>query len=316
MRKIFILAIVGVLILPSSAFSFWIWSPKTGKWTNPKYAPKSSPAQQLEWALGFYNEKNFKQAKLEFQKLLKHYPRAKEAAEAQYYLGLILREQGSLYAAYEALQKVIDKYPFSPRINEIIEQELKIAQRFIEGHRRKFAGVALPVENPAIEVLQRVIENSTYGVLAPIAQYKLGLVLKAEDRFFEAQEAFEKVVSNYSDSEWLEPARFQIARCQAQTSLGSDYDQVATAQAKKKFEEFLKTHPDAQLSKEAENFIEELQQKEAEGLYNTAVFYGKQKAYNAARVYYEAIIKDYSDTDWSAKALVQIENMEKEDEKH
>ena len=83
------------------------------------------------------------------------------------------------------------------------------------GHKRKALGVPLPVENPAIEIFSKVVENSTYGPLAPAAQYKLGLVLKWLLRYYEAEEAFNKVVSSYPDSEWAGAAKFKIASCRA-----------------------------------------------------------------------------------------------------
>jgi TolA-binding protein len=221
--------LLGLFISPAHAY--WIWTPKTGKWVNPKHDVKPTPKEQFEWAKSFYDSKQYDGAKREFSKLLKKYPKSFEASESQYYLGLIEEEQGKLYEAYLAYQKVIDKYPFSERIQEIIRREYEIAEGFMSGEKRKALGMALPVENPAIEIFTKVIENSTYGPLAPKAQYKLGLVLKSLMRYYEAEEAFSKVISNYPDSEWVEPARFQIAACRAAMSQGPDYDQGAMREA-------------------------------------------------------------------------------------
>ena len=122
MRKIIFLFIVSLLVIASPAYSFWIWSPKTGKWVNPKSAVKPTPAEQLNYALRFYNEGKLKQARTEFNRLIKHYSKSEQAAEAQYFLGAIEEKVGRLYEAYLAYQKVIDKYPFSPRTNKIIQK--------------------------------------------------------------------------------------------------------------------------------------------------------------------------------------------------
>jgi outer membrane protein assembly factor BamD len=147
--------------------------------------------------------------------------------------------------------------------------------------------------------------------LAPSAQYKLGLILKSLARFYEAEEAFNKVISSYPDSKWTEAAKFQIASCRAAVSKGSDYDQGATREAKDKFEEFVKEHPDAALSREAENNIAQLKEKEAESNFNIGRFYEKQKAYGAAKVYYEDIIENYPKSVYAAKALERLQIMEK-----
>ncbi|MCM8796039.1 MAG: outer membrane protein assembly factor BamD [Candidatus Omnitrophica bacterium] len=313
MRRLisFMIFVVFLTFYPEAIYPYWIWTPKTKKWVNPKTMPRPTPKEQFEFARSFYDLKQYEEAKREFKKLLQAYPKSAEAAESQYYLGLIEEAQGNLYEAYLAYQKVIDKYPFSERIQEIIEHEYKIAERFMAGEKRKALGLTLPVENPAIEIFTKVIENSTYGPLAPAAQYKLGLVLKGLSRYYEAEEAFNKVISNYPQSEWVEAARFQIASCRAAVSRSPEYDQWATSEAKEKFEEFVKEYPDAVLSRDAEKNIQSLREKEAEANYNIGRFYEKQKSCAAARIYYEEVVENYADTPWAAKALERIQVLEK-----
>jgi len=299
-----------LLLTANPAYSFWIWTPKTGKWVNPKNLPKETPKEQFEFAKSFYDIKKYEEAKAELKKLLKAYPKSFEASESQYYMGLIEEEQENLYEAFLAYQKVIEKYPFSERIQEINEREYKIGEKFMGGFKRKALGVTLPVENPAIEIFTKVIENSTYGPLAPQAQYKLALVLKGLMRYYEAEDAFNKVISNYPSSEWADAARFQVASCRAAVSRSSDYDQGATEEAKQKFEDFVKDHPDAVLSRDAEKNIEQLKEKEAESSYNIGRFYEKQKALDAARIYYGDAAANYPDSPWAAKAQERIKALE------
>lgn len=316
MRKAaFALSIVFLGLLASPAYPYWIWTPKSGKWVNPKTAVKPTPKEQFDFSKGFYDIKKYEDAKREFRKLLRSYPKSAEAAEAQYYLGLSEEAEGNLYEAYLSYQKVIDKYPFSERIQEIIGREYKIAESFMAGEKRKALGVELPVENPAIEIFTKVVDNSTYGPLASAAQYKLGLVLKGMMRYYEAEEAFGKVISSYPDSEWAEAARYQIASCRASLSRGSDYDQGATREAKEKFESFVREHPDATLSREAEKNIEQLREKEAQSNYDIARFYEKQKAYPAAAVYYNDVVNNYPESSWAAKAMERLRIIEKPENK-
>lgn len=310
-RRILFFLLVFSFLCQSNSYAYWIWTPKSGKWVNPKNMPKSSPKEQFEWAKSFYDAKKWEDAKREFKKLVKAYPKSFEASEAQYYLGLTNEAEGNLYEAFLSYQKVIDTYPFSERIQEVNEREYKIAEEFMSGEKRKALGVTLPVENPAIEILTKVIDNSTYGPLASKAQYKLGLVLKGLLRYYEAEEAFSKVIANYPDSEWADAAKFQIAACRAAVSRGPAYDQGAAQEAKQKFEEFVKEHPDAVLSKEAEKNIEQLRDKEAESAFNIAVFYEKQKAYDSARIYYNEVIDGYPDSPWAAKSAEKLRAMEK-----
>ncbi|MFH1397524.1 MAG: outer membrane protein assembly factor BamD [Candidatus Omnitrophota bacterium] len=311
MKRILILVLVFSGLILSPAYSYWVWTPKTGKFINPKTLPKSTPKEQFDYAKAFMDKKDYKSAIREFIKLLKNYPKSFEASEAQYYLGVIEEDEGRLFEAYKAYQKVIDKYPFSERIAEINNREYNIAEAFISGEKRKAMGITLPVENPAIEILNKVIDNSSYGPLASKAQYKLGLVLKETLNYYEAEEAFNKVVTSYPDSEWAAAAKFQLASCRAALSKGPDYDQGATKEAKDKFESFVQEHPDAVLSKEAQKNIDRLKEQEAESNYNAARFYEKQKAFQSAEIYYNEVINNYSDSPWAARAIERLRIMER-----
>jgi outer membrane protein assembly factor BamD len=308
MKRLLLILVVFLSLSLQPAYPYWIWTPKTGKWVNPKTVAKPSPKEQLELARSFFEVNKLEEAKREFKKLLKVYPKSFEASESQYYLGLIEEKQDNLYEAYKAYQKVIDKYPFSERIKEIVEREYKIGEAFMSGEKHKVSAL---IENPAIEIFNKVVENSTYGPLASAAQYKLGLVLKGLMRYYEAEEAFNKVISNYPDSEWAGASKFQIASCRAAVSKGPDYDQGAADEAKGKFEDFVKEHPDAVLSREAEKNIDQIREKEAESRYEIGRFYEKQKAYESAKIYYEEVTGNYSDSIWAAKALERLQVMEK-----
>jgi len=310
MKKLIPLFLIIFALSASPARAYWIWTPKTGKWTNPKTAVKPSPKEQFDFAKGLYTAKEYDRARNEFKKILKDYPKSSEAAESQFYLGQIADDQGDLWGAYLAYQKVIDKYPFSERIADIIEREYNIAEKFMSGAKRKALGVTIPVENPAVEIFKKVVENSQYGPLAPKAQYKLGLVLKSLMQFYEAEDAFNKVVTNYPDSEWAAAARFQIASCRAGLSRGPAYDQVASKEAKDKFEDFVRSHPDVELSKEAEKNIESLGEREAQGNYEVGRFYEKQKEYKAAELYYNSVISSSPRSAWAAKSFERLKIME------
>jgi outer membrane assembly lipoprotein YfiO len=315
MKRIILSLLIISFLSIQPAYPYWIWTPKSGKWVNPKNLPKDNPKEQFAYAKSYFDNNKYEEAKREFRKLLKAYPKSAEAAESQYYLGLVEEQQGKPYEAFQAYQLVIDKYPFSERIQEIIEKEYKIAEKFMAGEKRKALGIDLPVDNPAIEIFGKVVENSTYGSLAPKAQYKLGLVLKGLLRYYEAEEEFNKVVSRYPDSEWASAAKFQLAACRASLSKGAAYDQGAAQEAKEKFEEFVKGHPDAVLSLDAQKNIDQIREKEAQASYDIARFYEKQKALDSAKIYYNDIINNHAESPWAKEAAARLQLMEQKNEK-
>lgn len=311
MKKAIFLSILISFLCINSGYCFWIWTPENKRWVNPKYAPRDTPEDQLKFAVSLFEAKDYKKAVNEFGKLIKHYPKAKETAEAQYYIGLSLENTDKSYDAYIAYQKIVEKYPFSNRLEEVVEKQYKIGEKLMNADKKKILGIELPQDTYVVEIFQTVIKNSPYGKYASVAQYKIGLILKGLARFSEAKEEFEKVISDYPDTEWVEPAKFQAALCTKETSLQAPYDQEMTKEARGKFEDFVKVHPDAELSKDAEAQIGGLRDKEAENNFMTGEFYEKQKKYESAKVYYNYVIKNFPKTKWAAHAFERYQVIER-----
>ncbi|HEC69911.1 MAG TPA: outer membrane protein assembly factor BamD [Candidatus Omnitrophica bacterium] len=310
MRKILILFIGGVLF-SNLAYPFWIWSPKSKKWRNPEYSPLASPQAQLEKALKFYKAKDYPQALKEFKKLVAHFPDAKQAPLAQYYIGRVLEDMGKPYQAFKEYQKVIDSYPYSEKITEIIEREYKIGEFFLNRPEKKWPAQILEelFEHPSIEIFKKVIDNAPYSEYASKSLYKLGLLYKALGRYDEAIKSFRELEEKYPESEWAEPAKYQLALCSLRASPGSDYDQTLTQEAKKRLEELIADHPELEISQQAQRRLKMLRNKEAKKFFDIAQFYYKQREYLSAKVYYEYVLKNYPQTLWAEESEKMLEKI-------
>ncbi len=294
------------------AHAFWVWTPESGKWVNPKYSVKETPQQQLEFGLELAKAEEYTKAVQEMEKLIKHYPRAREAADAQFYIGEFQDKLGDLDKAFKSYQEVIKKYPFSERSNEIVKRQYDIGSRALEGGKTKKEGLLANIGGgkvDAVEVFETVIKNAPYGEYAAPSQYKIGLFLKEEGLLQEARDAFEKTMNDYPTNEWAKAARYQIALADSERSAAAGYDQKVTESAIEEFKGLIEEYPDAELSQEAKGHIQNLRDKEAENNFIIAGFYEKQKQYDSAKIYYSMIIEDYKNTVWAQKALEKLQNL-------
>ncbi|MFH1359770.1 MAG: outer membrane protein assembly factor BamD [Candidatus Omnitrophota bacterium] len=311
MKKLLILVFL-LTISSSQSYAFWVWTPETNEWVNPKFSVKDTPREQLDYALESYQAKDYKKTLVELEKLIKNYPRAKEAADAQFYIALCYEEQGDLFKAFKSYQTVVEKYPFSERSSQIVEKQYRIGERFLEGEgqQNKFVRALVGSDYNVIEVFRTVIKNAPYGPYAAPAQYKIGLYLLEKGLYQEARDEFEKVMNDYSDSQWVKAAKYQMAIADAHRSVDSQYDQKVTQAAVKEFKEFVDVYPDAELSEKARKKIHELREKEAENNFLIARFYEKKKELEAAKLYYHTVINDYQDTSIAVKALENLRALE------
>src|SRR5277367_2717398 len=306
-RRNIVLSALFLFMFPSLSPAVWIWTPETGKFINPKWAVKPTPEDQLEYAQSFRDQGNCKKAMAEYKKLIKSYPRAKEPPEAEFFTGQCLEDMNKPYEAYQAYQLVIDKYPFSERAAQIVGLEYNIANHLLENKgRSKWAEVVVGSDDRVIEIFRTVIKDAPYGKYAAIAQYKIGLYFKEKGMYQEARDEFEKTMNDYPNSEWAQASKFQIAMADTSRASDAQHEQKVASVAMDEFNEFVKTHPDSQLTPEAQAQMARLKDKEAENNYVIADFYKKQKNFKAARIYYKEVANNYADTSWGPKALAKL----------
>ncbi|MEI8011877.1 MAG: outer membrane protein assembly factor BamD [Candidatus Omnitrophota bacterium] len=305
---IFPLIAAVFLTAPAPASAFWIWTPESGRWINPKYAVKPSPAEQLVYADEFFQIKKYQDAMREYKKLLQHYPKAREAALAQFGVASVWEAMKKYWRAVGEYQKVVDRYPFSDLGPKVVERQYVIVNLFLEGQARdqEFARSLFGTDYQIPEVFQKIIKNDPYGPNAPASQYKIGLFYLAKADYQQARDAFEKTISDYPDSKWAESARYQIAVADSKRSVGAQYDQKTTSIAVSGFEDYVKMNPDSELSPAAKAEVQKLTEKEAENNFVIGEFYAKHKKFKSARLYWQAVVDKYAATSWAGKAAAKL----------
>ncbi|MFH1478673.1 MAG: outer membrane protein assembly factor BamD [Candidatus Omnitrophota bacterium] len=311
-RKIIIISIIFFTFMTGPAFSFWIWTPEGGKWENPKYKAKDTPEEQLEYSISFYKEKNYKGALREFKKLLKYYPLSKQAPTAQYYLGRVMQDTGNVYDAFKAYQKVIDLYPHTEFVDEVIERQFNIGLEFFSGRKYNVLGpLKVPAKDKAIEIFKMVFENAPYGKYADISIFNAGISYKDIEDYQNAIIMFKDLIDKYPNSEYVDKARYYLAESSRLVSLNPDYDQTSTVVAREEFKDFIKKYPESPLSKDAKSIVSKLEDKEAESIYNTAKFYESRHKPESAMIYYQDLAQNYPNTKWADLARERLREIDK-----
>ena len=298
-------------IHPSSAGAVWIWTPQSRRWVNPKYTAKDTPRAQMDWAVGFFESRDYPRAAREFIRLVNSYPRSELAPEAQYLTGVSYEQMDRLAEAFAAYKKGVEIYPFSARFKDAIEREFAIGEILFSGKRLKLIGpVSLPSLDKAIEVYQHIVDQAPYGDYGSRAQFRLGECYRKQQRYEEASRAFQRLLDEYPNSPLAEQAKYNMAFCAYQMSLKPSYDQSATDEAINWYETFLATHPESELVPEARQSLANLKEFKAEGLSQIARFYEIQGKKDSALIYYRQIVREFPDSAEAPKAVSKITEIE------
>ncbi|NQT21867.1 MAG: outer membrane protein assembly factor BamD [Candidatus Omnitrophica bacterium] len=308
LKKTIIIILVYCFFFSVAAEAFWIWTPKSKKLVNPKYAVKDSPQQQYDWAMTFYKEGDYRRAAEEFLRMVSNYKNSDLAPDAQYYSAISYQKAGMPYKAFINFQAVIEKYPFTKRIAEIVKAEYELGEIFYHKHSGKLMGMELMTDvEKAIEIFKKIIENSPYSEYADNAQFMMGMCHKKLMQYNEAVESFQKLTQEYPTSDLVERANYEVAQCMYISSLKADYDQEITDDAMGEFKKYAVQTRDKGLRDEADQTIALLKERKAESLFNSAEFYEKRKKYKSARIYYNRILNNYPTTSFASLAKIRVE---------
>lgn len=300
--------IITILVFANTAQAYWIWTPQTKKFINPKYAVKDSPKEQYDWAMSFYDAKDFQRAATEFEKLAKQYEFSEYASKSQYYVGLCYENMQKYYIAFQNYQKAIDNFPHIANTDEILARQFAIGNIYLDKPSPKVLGadIMAPLDR-AVEIFKKVVENAPYGKYSQEAQFKLGEALKKSERYEEAVQSFHKLIDDYPASKYATQAMYEEAYCAYKASLKPAYDVEATDNAIKTFEKFVVKNKDSDLAKDADLTMKRLKDNVAEKSFKAAQFYESQGKKEAAIIYYQDVITTYPDSSFAAKAKDRID---------
>ncbi len=302
---------MAILCFPAGACAEWMWTPESGKWISDKNIEKKSAMLLYEEAQSWRQAGEIRKALSAYRKLIKQYPASTIAPDAQYEIGQLLEGQGDYYKAFKEYQKVIENYPSYKKFDEILDREYQIGNLFLSGEKMKFLGIAmLPAVDKAIEVFESIVRTAPYSSIAPRAQFNVGEAYRKIRRYNEAIPEYQKVIDNYSDSDLVPEARYQMGQCSYQTALKDAYDQTNTDVALSTLKNFVKKHQDNKKAEEIQQRINELTDRKAKKSFDIAEFYLRSKADEAAIIYYLEVIEEYPQSAYAKAAEAKIKVLE------
>lgn len=308
---IFLFFLAFALMAESTAMAFWIFTPKDKKFVNPKYAVKDTPEEQFDWAMRFYESGDFKRASEEFSRLTESYKDSDVAPEAQYYAARAYEEQGRYWFAYQSYKKTIDNYPYTARMDEIIERLYNMAG-VVEGEETaKVMGLELSesMERSA-EMYKTIVDASPFSPYADKSLFRMGDVYRRMRKYNDAMQSYAKIISDYPESPLVTEAKYQLAFTKYEASLDPEYDQESTDQALKEFKEIVAATSIPSVAEEADKVLNELRARKAESTLKIAEFYEKQGRYTSAIMYYDSVRGKFAGTKAAEYADERIKALE------
>jgi outer membrane protein assembly factor BamD len=293
----------------------WNYEPvgSEGKWR------RTRAKDQMELAQQAYDRKDFSLATKSAQFLVRQWPLSDYAPEAEYLLGRCYEAKKNDEKAFKAYEVILEKYPRSPRCDEILQRQYEIAGRFLAGQRWRLWGL-FPLfrsMDKTVELYEKIVKAGPYSDVAPKSQMNIGEARMRQKEYLQAAKAYEMAADRYSDRpKYAADAYYKTGIAYNKQSLRAEYDQNTANMAISTFSDFAVLYPDDSRTKETQTMIESLRLEKSRGAYEIARWYEKHSKLDAAMIYYNECVSQAANSPQAKDALKRIDRIKQRQEKN
>jgi outer membrane protein assembly factor BamD len=306
---LFVLLACGALITADAAVVFR--PGEKAKYVPPGEEELSGDAAEL-FDIGQKAEKagNYGRAIKAYKTLVRKYSRDALAAGACY-RGAVLYEKTHQYLEAAGTYKtLVVNYPTSPHFNEAIEGQFRVGEIYLAGKKLKLLGIPLATSmDRAVDIFASIIRTAPYGRYTARAQFDIGLAREKQGANDAAIQAYQAVIDKFPNDPIAADAQYQIGYIWFTAARLGTKDIAATNNARTAFQDFLFRYPNSEKAPQARVNLEILDRKSLSRAWDVARFYDKQKAYRAAVLYYNEVIRQQPGSAESDKAKKRIEEL-------
>lgn len=244
-----------------------------------------------------------------YNKVVKRYGTSIYTPEAYYRSARLYLERRQYNKAFDAFQSIITRYPNTPRFNEIIGEQYRIASALLDGARQHYWGwlPGFPDRAKGVLYFEFILLNAPYSDYAPLSLMNIARGHQKLRNTLEAIDALDRLINTYPQSLLTADAYLQIAQTHSSLVDGPNYDQESTQQAITYFQDFMILFPGDPSVGAAEDGLDHMRTVLAQSKINIADFYFKKRDnYTAARVFYNEAITVYPDSEIAARARERL----------
>src|SRR5437870_2136877 len=281
-----------------------------------KYVPpgeeelNGNAAELFEIGQKAEKEGNPKRAIRAYRQLVRQHPRDALAAGAAFRTAVLMEQVHDYLMAAGAYRVRVTNCPTSPHFLEAIEAQFRIGEMYLAGKKLKVLGIPLATSmDRAVEIFAAVIRTAPYGKYTARAQFDIGLAREKQGLNDAALLAYAAVVDKFPNDPVAADAQYQIGYIWFTAARSGTKDIAATNNARTAFQDFLFRYPTSEKATQARANLAHLEHRAISSSFDVARYYDKQKAYRAAVIYYNEVIRQQPGSTESEKAKKRIDQL-------
>lgn len=283
-----------------------VLDPETGQWVDQPQPTESAPGDELDQARQWIADGKPRKARKLLKGWLKDHYDDDRYYDAEYLLGEAYFESGDYWKAVVHFQSVAENSA-GELFHTANERCVDVARAFLSGEKRILWGVfRLPAYDDGIEILDRVWEREPGTRLGEFAlKTKADYYYKRGDMDL-AQDEYANLVLQYPSGRYVQQAMLRTASAAEAAFPGILYDIRPLIEAEARYRQFQDTFPAYAEREGVAERLEGIRQQRAAKDLAIAQWYERWRRPDAARYYYERIIKDWPDTLSEAEAQARL----------
>jgi outer membrane protein assembly factor BamD len=158
----------------------------------------------------------------------------------------------------------------------------------------------------ATELFERfTIQYPTHPRLQE-ARFDLAEAYFGKKEYITAANEYSRLANDYPAGPYADDARFKVCESYYKLAPKPQLDQQYTKSAIDHCESLLTYYSSSEFAERGRKIISELKTRLADKMYLAGEFYFKRDAYDPAIVYYEAVLREYPDTETAPRALMRM----------
>jgi len=298
---------------------------RDGKWVRRQSAPVLTP--ELQEAEGLLQRQRYADAIDVLERSID--VDQEELSDTHRYGLFLLAEayywQGNLTAARTFYEKLLDRYPGTDEALTAATRLYQIGTRWLDAARTSDSSSGpfrllswwrtkdrplLDTDGHAIKVLEYIQEHDPGNPLADDAILAVANYQFRRGNYEQAAFYYDLLIQGYPKSEHLALAYLRAAEARLALYDGAEYNARPLEEARRLLQAAATQFPELEKDRpRIYEMLHRIEERQAERDFKVARFYERIGRPDAARVYYQLVIRDHPRTTWAQRARARLEEI-------